>query len=139
MIGRAFVAKEVLFELHSDIDVAVARRSVRDWARELGLTVLDVTKIVTATSELARNTVLHGGGGVMPLQVVRQSHRRGIRVIFTDRGPGMSALDLAMQDGYTTGGGMGIGLPGARRLVNEFDVSTTPSAGTCVTIVRSKP
>jgi len=139
MSDPPLVVKEVLFELHSDVDVAVARREVRDWARELELTVLDVTKIVTATSELARNTVVHGGGGVMCLQIVRKAGRVGVRVTFTDRGPGIPALALAMQDGYTTGRGMGIGLPGAKRLVNEFEMSTTPADGTSVTIVRWKP
>jgi serine/threonine-protein kinase RsbT len=132
------VAKEASFDLQSDVDVAIARRNVSSWARELGLTVLDLTKVVTAASELARNAVVHGGGGVMRLQVVRQANRQGLRVSFMDRGPGIPEVDLAMTDGYTTGGGMGIGLPGAKRLVNEFDLSSTPSGGTCVTIVRWK-
>jgi serine/threonine-protein kinase RsbT len=88
---------------------------------------------------LARNTVVHGGGGVMCLQVVRQADRQGLRVTFQDHGPGIPAIDLAMKDGYTTGGGMGIGLPGAKRLVDDFHLSSTPSEGTCVTIVRWKP
>lgn len=132
------VAKQASFPLRSNIDVVAARRGVREWAKELGLTMLDLTKVVTAASELARNAVVHGGGGVMCLQVVRLADRQGLRVTFTDHGPGIPAIDLAMQDGYTTGGGMGIGLPGARRLVNEFDLASTPSEGTCVTIVRWK-
>jgi serine/threonine-protein kinase RsbT len=133
------VAKQACFELRSDIDVVLARRGVSNWARELGLTVLDLTRVVTAASELARNTVVHGGGGVMCLQVVRQADRQGLRVTFQDHGPGIPAIDLAMKDGYTTGGGMGIGLPGAKRLVDDFHLSSTPSEGTCVTIVRWKP
>ena len=132
------VAKEESFELRSPADVTAARRGVREWARELDLSVLDLTKVVTAASELARNAVVHGGGGVMCLQVVRAGHRQGLRVIFKDQGKGIGDIDLAMKDGYTSGGGMGIGLPGARRLVNEFDLSSTPSEGTCVTIVRWK-
>jgi serine/threonine-protein kinase RsbT len=132
------IARQACFELHNDIDVVTARLGVRDWARELGLTVLDLTKVVTAASELARNAVVHGGGGVMCLQVVEKGERQGLRVTFKDHGPGIPRIDLAMKDGYTSGGGMGIGLPGAKRLVNEFDLSSTPSEGTCVTIVRWK-
>ena len=138
MKNAPIVAKEASFELRSPADVVAARSGVRAWARELDLSVLDLTKVVTAASELARNAVVHGGGGVMWLQVVRTGDREGLRVIFKDQGPGIGDIDLAMQDGYTSGGGMGIGLPGAKRLVNEFDLSSTPSEGTCVTIVRWK-
>ena len=138
MNGPPAVTREALFELHSDIDVAKARRGVRDWAAELGLSMVDLTKVVTAASELARNAVIHGGGGEMCLQVVEQDARQGLRVTFRDNGPGIAEVDLAMQDGYTTGDGMGIGLPGAKRLVNEFALTSTPSEGTCVTIVRWK-
>lgn len=133
------VKKEARFQLLTDVDVVVARRGVRDWASELGLSMLDLTKVVTAASELARNAVVHGGGGVMCLQVVQQAHRYGLRMTFKDNGPGIHEVALAMQDGYSTGSGMGIGLPGARRLVNEFDLYSNPSEGTCVTIVRWKP
>jgi len=132
------VDKQVHFQLASDLDVLAARRGVRDWARDIGLTLLDSTKVVTATSELARNTVVHGGGGVMCLEVVRRADRQGLRVTFQDHGPGIPEIELAMKDGYTTAGGMGIGLPGARRLVNDFQMSSTPGDGTCVTIVRWK-
>ena len=138
MTALPAVAKEACFQLRSDIDVVTARRGVRDWAQEIGLTVIDLTKVVTAASELARNAVVHGGGGVMCLQVVKQADREGLRVTFKDKGPGIPEIDRAMQDGYTTGHGMGIGLPGARRLVNEFALSSTPTDGTCVTIVRWK-
>ena len=132
------VTKQESFHLHSSTDVVVARRMVRDWAQGLGLSVLDLTKVVTAASELARNAVVHGGGGVMHVQVVHAGDREGLRVIFKDQGPGIQEIDRAMQDGYTTGGGMGIGLPGAKRLVNEFDLLSTPAEGTCITIVRWK-
>jgi serine/threonine-protein kinase RsbT len=132
------VARQETFELRSDFDVVAARRGVRDWAKDIGLTVLDLTKVVTASSELARNTLVHGGGGVMCLQLVHHAGRQGLRVTFTDRGPGIPEIARAMEDGYTSGGGMGIGLPGAKRLVNEFDLSSTPGEGTTVTIVRWK-
>ena len=138
MNAAPIVAKQASFELRSTADVVAARRGVREWAKELDLSVLDLTRVVTAASELARNTVVHGGGGVMCLQVVRAGDREGLRVTFKDHGPGIPEIEIAMRDGYTTGGGMGIGLAGARRLVNEFDLSSTPSEGTCVTIVRWK-
>ncbi len=138
MTGAPIVSRQAFLQLQSDLDVAAARRGVRDWAQELGLSVLDLTKVVTAASELARNTVVHGGGGVMCLQVIRVGARQGLRLVFTDNGPGIPEIDRAMEDGYTTGNGMGIGLPGAKRLVNEFELSSTPSDGTCVTIVRWK-
>lgn len=138
MTPETVVTKEAQFALQSDVDVVAARRAVRDWAADLGLSVLDLTKVVTAASELARNAVVHGGGGVMCLQVVRQAARQGLRLSFKDSGPGIPEIQLAMRDGYSTGTGMGIGLPGAKRLVNEFDLLSTPSAGTCVTIVRWK-
>jgi serine/threonine-protein kinase RsbT len=138
-MASAVVSKQAFFQLCSDLDVVAARREVRDCAREIGLTVLDLTKVVTAASELARNALVHGGGGVMCLEVVCHGTRQGLRMTFRDQGPGIPRMDLAMQDGYTTGGGSGIGLPGARRLVNEFDLSSTPGEGTTVTIVRWKP
>ena len=138
MSSAPIVAKQASFQLRSTVDLAVARRGVRDWAQNLGLSVLDLTRIVTAASELGRNVVVHGGGGVMHLEVVRAGDRQGLRVIFKDHGPGIPEIARAMQDGYTSGGGMGLGLPGAKRLVNEFDLSSTPSEGTCVTIVRWK-
>lgn len=139
MTNSTIVTREARFELQSDLDVVLARRGVRDWAADLGLSMLDLTKVVTAASELARNAVVHGGGGMMCLQVVRQNERQGLRVTFRDNGPGIPQIALAMEDGYSTGSGMGIGLPGARRLVNEFDLSSTQSEGTTVTIVRWKP
>ena len=138
MTDTPIVRKERSFPIGSDGDVVVARAAVRDWAREIGLTVVDLTKVVTASSELARNALLHGGGGTMRLEIVQHAGRDGLRATFSDAGPGIPEVDLAMQDGYTSGKGMGIGLPGARRLVNEFALSTTPGLGTSVTILRWK-
>ena len=126
------------FSLRSDVDVVAARREVTDWAREIGLTVLDRTKVVTAASELARNTVVYGRGGVMSLEIVRDGRRQGLRLTFEDKGPGIPDVDRALEDGYSTGSGMGLGLPGARRLTNEFELTSTVGVGTCVTVVQWK-
>ena len=127
------------FGLRSDLDVVAARRGVTEWAGEIGFSILDRTKVVTAASELARNTVLHGRGGVMCLEIVRDGSRQGLRLTFEDHGPGIADIDRALEDGYSTGGGMGLGLPGARRLASEFALTSTAGVGTCVTIVRWKP
>ena len=133
------VGKLARIGLRSDVDVVTARREVTEWAEEIGLSVVDRTKLITATSELARNTVVHGRGGVMSLEVVRDGSREGLRLTFEDQGPGIADVDRALEDGYSTGGGMGLGLPGARRLVDEFALTSTEGEGTCVTIVRWKP
>ncbi len=138
MTGPPVVASEACYPLATDRDVVAARHAVRDLAHDIGLAVVDLTKVVTAASELARNAIVHGGGGVMCLQIVKRGDRSGLRVSFKDNGVGIPDLEMAMTDGYTTGGGMGIGLPGAKRLVNEFALTSTPSDGTCVTIVRWK-
>lgn len=131
--------KRSAFGLRSDLDVLTARRGVSEWAKEIGLTTLERTMVVTAASELARNTIIHGQGGEMSLEVVREGAREGLRLTFEDRGPGIADIDRALEDGYSTGGGMGLGLPGARRLASEFDLRSAAGAGTCVTIVRWKP
>jgi serine/threonine-protein kinase RsbT len=133
------VVKLARFGLRSDTDVLAARRGVTESAREIGFTVLDRTRVVTAASELARNTVVYGQGGVMSLEIVRDGHRAGLRLTFEDHGPGIADIDRALEDGYSTGGGMGLGLPGARRLAHEFALTSTAGVGTCVTIVRWKP
>lgn len=112
------------------------RQEVRKQAVALGLSLVDQTKLVTAASELGRNTVIHGGGGVARLQVVEKGPRRGLRLTFEDRGPGIRDIDRAMQDGYTSGGGLGLGLGGAKRLTNEFAIESTPGAGTRVVITQ---
>jgi len=129
----------VRFLLQSEIDVVNARRAVTDWARDMGLSALDRTKAVTAASELARNTVVYGRGGVMSLEAVRDGIRIGLRLTFADKGPGIPDIERALQDGFSTGGGMGLGLPGARRLMNEFAVDSTEGVGTTVTITKWKP
>jgi len=122
--------------LHSDEDVVRARQAVRKWAIEQGFSLVDQTKIVTAASELARNTVVHGAGGSMRLESLNDGARRGLRLVFQDRGPGIADIALALKDGYSTGTGLGLGLGGARRLMSEFVVSSSPGQGTTVTAVR---
>ena len=117
-------------------DVVGIRQAVRQRAIELGFNLIDQTKIVTAASELARNTVQYGGGGTVTIDGIDNDGRRGLRLTFEDKGPGIADVELAMRDGYTTGGGLGLGLSGARRLSNEFQIHTKPGEGTRVTIVR---
>jgi serine/threonine-protein kinase RsbT len=117
-------------------DVVPIRQAVRQRAVELGFNLVDQTKIVTAASELARNTVQYGGGGRVTIDAVENFGRRGIRLTFEDNGPGIPDVELAMKDGYTTGGGLGLGLSGARRLSNDFSIESTPGKGTRVTITR---
>ena len=119
-------------------DVVVARQMVREWAVSMGFSLVDQTKIVTAASELARNTVVHGGGGCMKIEALNDGPRRGLRLTFEDHGPGIADLDLALRDGYTTANGLGLGLGGARRLSSEFNLDSQPGAGTRVTITRWK-
>jgi len=117
-------------------DVVGIRQAVRQRAVELGFNLVDQTKIVTAASELARNTMQYGGGGTVTIEAIEEMGRRGLRLTFADQGPGIADLALAMKDGYTTGGGLGLGLSGARRLSNEFNIESKPGQGTRVTITR---
>jgi serine/threonine-protein kinase RsbT len=117
-------------------DVVAVRQAVRQRAVDLGFNLVDQTKIVTAASELARNTLQYGGGGTLLIEEVLQGSRRGIRLVFEDNGPGIPNIELAMKDGYTTGNGLGLGLSGAKRLSNEFSIQSRPGEGTRVTIVR---
>jgi serine/threonine-protein kinase RsbT len=117
-------------------DVVAVRHAVRQRAVELGFNLVDQTKIVTAASELARNTLQYGGGGTLRIEEVIEGARRGLRLVFEDNGPGIANIELAMKDGYTTGNGLGLGLSGAKRLSNEFDIQSRPGAGTRVSIVR---
>lgn len=132
------VAKQSRLELRSQNDVVVVRQAVRGLAVEIGLSLVDQTKIVTAASELARNTVIYGGGGWAILERVAEGARNGIRLLFEDHGPGIADIERALQDGYTTGNGLGLGLGGARRLASEFSVESTPGVGTRVMITRWK-
>jgi serine/threonine-protein kinase RsbT len=117
-------------------DIVRARQAVRNWAIRQGLSLVDQTKIVTAASELARNTLDYGGGGEMQVRALQEGLRRGLRLTFIDQGPGILDIELALKDGYTTGSGFGLGLGGARRLVNEFEIASKPGEGTRITITR---
>jgi serine/threonine-protein kinase RsbT len=120
-----------------DVDVVLCRQQIRRNTTELGFTVLGQTMLVTAASELARNTIIHGGGGGFSWEVVYDGTRPGMRLSFEDAGPGIADIARAMTNGWTSGKGLGLGLPGAKRLVHEFDVRST-GAGTCVVITRWK-
>ncbi|MBF0335044.1 MAG: ATP-binding protein [Alphaproteobacteria bacterium] len=118
-----------------DSDIVAVQRQVMRVAKQVGLSAFAITKLVTATSELARNMVVHGSGGWAEVAALDQDRRRGVRVVVSDDGPGIADLEAAMRDGYSTGGGLGLGLPGARRLADEFDIQTAPGRGTVATIV----
>ncbi|MFC7241960.1 anti-sigma regulatory factor [Catellatospora aurea] len=120
----------------NDEDVVRVRQLVRTVAVAAKLSLVDQTKVVTAASELARNTLVYGGGGQAEVSTVDNGKRRGVRVVFSDSGPGIADLDLALTDGYTSGGGLGLGLSGARRLVDEFELETAVGAGTTVAVVK---
>jgi len=124
--------------LKNSNDVVLARQKVRQWATELRFTLVDQTKLVTAASELARNTLDHGKGGAMTIEQVGVGGRVGLKLIFEDQGPGIPDIEIALKDGFTTGNGMGLGLGGSKRLVNEFSIDSTPGKGTRVTVVRWK-
>jgi serine/threonine-protein kinase RsbT len=124
--------------VRSSQDVVLVRQEVRAWAVSQGLGLVDQTKIVTAASELARNTVDYGGGGTVRLEALQDGGRRGLRLTFEDQGPGIPDIALALTDGYTSGSGMGLGLSGSKRLVNEFDIWSAPGQGTRVTVTRWK-
>ena len=120
----------------SDQDVVRVRQLVRTVAVAVKLSLVDQTKLVTAASELARNTLVYGGGGTVEVNRVDNGRRQGIQIVFSDQGPGIADLDLALTDGYTTGGGLGLGLSGARRLVDEFAIDTAVGRGTTVTVTK---
>lgn len=130
------VARAETYAVRSDADVVQVRQAVRSWTTELRFSLVDQTKMVTAASELARNAVVYGGGGVARLELLEDGARRGLRVTFEDQGPGIPDLDLALRDGFTSGSGLGLGLGGARRLVNDFELRSTPGSGTSVAITR---
>jgi len=117
-------------------DVVRVRQAVRVRAVSAGFSLVEQTKLVTAASEIGRNTLDYGGGGTLRIEVVANGRRRGVRLTFADQGPGIADLTLAMKDGYTSGGGLGLGLGGAKRLSNEFEVRSTPGQGTVVTLAR---
>jgi serine/threonine-protein kinase RsbT len=124
--------------LRTTQDIVLVRQAVRQWTLAQGFSLVDQTKLVTAASEIARNTVEYGGGGEARLESLEQGIRRGVRIIFTDRGPGIADVQQALRDGFTTGNGLGLGLSGARRLCNEFEIESAPGKGTRVMIARWK-
>ena len=128
---------EVL-QVRSAEDIVIVRQRVRTRAIEQGFSLVDQTKLVTAASEIARNTMTYGGGGSMLLEVLNNGSRRGLKLTFEDKGPGIADLELAMKDGYSSSGGLGLGLSGAKRLSSEFDISSRPGQGTRVSLVRWK-
>jgi serine/threonine-protein kinase RsbT len=119
-------------------DVVLARQKVRQWALEMNPTLVDQTKLVTAASELARNALEHGKGGHMVIEKVVNSTKDGLKLVFEDQGPGIPDIETALRDGYTSGGGMGLGLGGSKRLVNDFHIESEPGKGTRITVVRWK-
>ena len=132
------ITKTDVLPLKSEHDIVLARQAVRRFAQELGFSLVEQTKMVTAASEIARNTVVYGGGGTMTWEMLVDGGRKGLRLRFEDQGPGIPDIDLAMTDGWTSGQGMGLGLSGARRLVSDFTLDTAPGKGTTVTITRWK-
>ena len=125
-----------ILPVREESDILLVRQLVRECATELGFGVFDKTKLVTAASELGRNTLIHGGGGTLLLETFVEKDRRGVRLTFEDKGPGIADLEQAMTNGFTTKGGLGLGLGGSKRLVNEFEVASHVGEGTRVTVTR---
>jgi serine/threonine-protein kinase RsbT len=132
------VQRSEVLPIKDSSDVVFVRQRVRVWAIELKLSLVDQTKVVTAASELGRNTLEHGGGGELEIAELVNGARKGIRLTFSDKGPGINDVKLALTDGFTTKQGMGLGLGGSKRLMNEFDIKTAPGEGTTVTVIRWK-
>jgi len=132
------VVKGETTPLQTEADLVRVRQVVRQWALQQGFSLVEQTKMVTATSELARNTLIYGGGGTVQLEALTRGNRHGLRVSFMDQGPGIPDIAQAMTDGYTTGEGLGLGLGGAKRLVNDFEITSSPGAGTRVCITKWK-
>jgi serine/threonine-protein kinase RsbT len=138
MMQSGTIEKTEVVPIANSSDVVIVRQRVRAWAIELKFSLVDQTKIVTAASELGRNTLEHGGGGSLEMAILRNGVRRGIRLRFIDQGPGIADVALALRDGYTSGSGMGLGLGGSKRLMNEFEIDTKPGGGTAITAIRWK-
>jgi serine/threonine-protein kinase RsbT len=132
------VAKQASLPISSQEDVVIVRQAVRGLAVDVGLSLIDQTKVVTAASEIARNTLVHGGGGSVLIEQVENSGRRGLRLSFEDHGPGIADIQVALTDGYTTGTGLGLGLGGAKRLSSDFSIRSALGEGTRVVITRWK-
>ena len=138
MTPTGTVQKTETVPIKSSSDVVMVRQRVRTWTTEMKFSLVEQTKIVTAASELGRNTLEHGGGGMLELALIVNGTRRGLRLRFSDQGPGIPDVAQALKDGYTTGAGMGLGLGGSKRLMNEFEIDTQPGIGTTVTAIRWK-
>lgn len=130
--------KTETLQLMSASDIFAARQKVRQWALEMEFSLVEQTKIVTAASELARNTIQHGGGGTMIIAIVESGIRTGLRLTFEDHGPGIADVEKAMSDRFTTAGGLGLGLSGSKRLMNQFEIESKVGQGTRVTVTRWK-
>lgn len=132
------IVKTEVLSVRSNDDVVLVRQRARNWSVELGFSLVDVTKMVTAASELARNTVIYGGGGSVRFDRIEEGGRRALRLTFEDQGPGIPNIDQALKDGFTTGNGLGLGLSGAKRLVNDFEIWSEVGRGTRISIGRWK-
>lgn len=130
------VSRSDVRPIRTEAEVVSARQAVRSWAVELKFSLIDQTKLVTATSELARNTLNYGGGGTMRMEILERPPRQGLRLTFEDQGPGIPDVEQALRDGFTTGSGLGLGLSGSRRLVDEFEIHSVVGEGTRVTVVK---
>ena len=132
------VSKTDSLPIRSSTDIVLIRQAVRKWSGELGFSLVDQTKMITAASELARNSLDYGGGGAVRFEMIQEGIKRGLRLVFEDQGPGIADIEQALTDGYTSGKGMGLGLGGAKRLVNAFEIASRVGEGTRVTITRWK-
>ena len=130
------VTKSEVLPIRNEADIVQARQLVRKWATEQSFPIVDQTKIVTAASELARNTLVYGRGGTMRMEALTDGMKKGLRLTFEDQGPGIADIEQALTDGFTTGGGLGLGLSGARRLSNDFHIESKPGHGTRIMIAR---
>ncbi len=138
MLGTGTVLKTETIPIQTANDISLVRQRVRNWAVEQGFSIVEQTKIVTAASELARNTLDHGRGGEVELAILEGEARMGLRLCFRDKGPGIPDIALAMRDGYTSAKGMGLGLGGSKRLMHEFSIQSAPGVGTTITVARWK-
>jgi serine/threonine-protein kinase RsbT len=132
------VLKHETLPVRTENAVVMVRQVVRKWTGELAFSLVDQTKIITAASELARNTLIHGGGGTCRLEILSEGMRKGLRLTFEDQGPGIIDIELALKDGYTTGNGLGLGLSGSKRLMTDFEIVSKVGEGTRVTVTRWK-
>lgn len=119
-------------------DTIFLRNRVKEWATKIGMGLVNQTKLITAASELVRNMLKYGGGGIVNIEIVSKGRENGVRLIFIDKGPGIQDIRLAMKDGFTTGKSLGLGLPGAKRLVSEFDIQSVLNEGTTISIIKWK-